>query len=509
MSRRWARWVDLAWAIRRKRERLDPVLGYSRRELLEYQERRWRAVARLAAKRSPFYREQYRGIDLERDPLQALPPVEKGQLMDRFDETVTDPSLRLADLEAYLRAGDGERAFRDRYQVLVTSGTTGQRGIFLDDPEEWRARIAVSLRCQELMGSRPRLLPRPSMATLTSTHPFHISCRLARAMDVGLYRRLVLDPQEPLPRMLERLQRFQPEVIFGYPSLILPVAQAQREGRLQLRPRRVIAGAEAVTPALRAAVRDAWGCDTFDLYATTETGALAVETPDHQGLLLMEDNVIVEVVDEQDRPVPDGVRGHHLLLTCLNRLTQPLIRYRVTDQIIVEAPSAPTPDAWHLTPDKGGWQFSRRAASCRPRQASSPRSGRCTTVRSTRGVPVRRQALPFRRIRAIDGRVRDSLRLLTRGGEEVELRPSVLLAGLLSLPGARQVRVVQEPGEIQVSVVAAEADGADLPVAVERWFQALARENDLRLPPLVIQRVPRLAGSDATMGKFRPVECRI
>lgn len=276
MSRQWQRVGDLARAMRLKREQLDPALCWTPEELAAHQEQRWRAVARFAAKRAPFYQELYRGIDLERAPLTELPPVEKGQLMERFDESVTDPALRLADLETYLRAAPEDGLFRGRFQVLLTSGTTGQRGILVYDRAEWLARIAASFRCQELMGGRRRFIPRPSMATFTSTNPFHISRRLSRATDVGLYRKLAIDPQEPLERALPRLERFRPEVLFGYPSVILPVAQAQIDGRVRLRPQRVIAGAEAVTPAFRATVHEAWGCDVFDLYATTETGALAV-----------------------------------------------------------------------------------------------------------------------------------------------------------------------------------------------------------------------------------------
>jgi hypothetical protein len=70
------------------------------------------------------------------------------------------------------------------------------------------------------------------------------------------------------------------------------------------------------------------------------------------------------------------------------------------------------------------------------------------------------------------------------------------------------VRVVQEVDRIEVSLVAAE-DGADgATVAVRGWFEALARGRDLHLPPVLARVVPRLGGTEATMGKFRPVECR-
>ena len=83
------------------------------------------------------------------------------------------------------------------------------------------------------------------------------------------------------------------------------------------------------------------------------------------------------------------------------------------------------------------------------------------------------------------------------------------MGGLLELPGARQVHVVQETDRIEVSVVAADDQAAGLPIAVRSWFEALARERDLLLPPLLVQVIPRIGGTGTTMGKLRAVECRL
>jgi hypothetical protein len=109
----------------------------------------------------------------------------------------------------------------------------------------------------------------------------------------------------------------------------------------------------------------------------------------------------------------------------------------------------------------------------------------------------------------IEGRQEDSLRLENQRGQRIEIHPSLVLGALLELPGARQVHVVQEVDRIEVSLVAAGDRAADLAAGVERWFEALARERDLRLPRLMVRVVPSLGGSVETMGKFRPVECRL
>ena len=113
-----------------KARAIRPVLRWTSEQLAGHQERRWRAVARVAAERAPYYRELYRGLDLERVPLAELPPVGKAQLMDRFDDAMTEPALRLADLEAFLRTASAKDVFQGRFQVLATSGLhrpTGHR----------------------------------------------------------------------------------------------------------------------------------------------------------------------------------------------------------------------------------------------------------------------------------------------------------------------------------------------------------------------------------------------
>ncbi len=312
---RWRRLPGVLRALILQRRRYDPVLHWSPEQLRNHQEQSWRRVARFASAHSPFYRELYRGVDLARAPLTDLPPVDKQHLMERFDEAVTDAELRLRDIESFLAQASPEERFLSRFHVLQTSGSTGRRAVIVYSQEEWIHTIAAALCSQKLMGQRLRLWPKQRMATFISTNPFHISCRLTRSSDVGLLRRLTIDPQAPLESIARQLEDFQPEILFGYPSAILPLAQATVEGSLRIRPDRVIAGGETVSSTLRTAVQRAWSCPVLDLYATTETGAFAAESSDQQSRYLLEDTTLVEVVDENDRPLANGEAGHHLMIT--------------------------------------------------------------------------------------------------------------------------------------------------------------------------------------------------
>ena len=66
----------------------------------------------------------------------------KALVMEHFDQLVTDPTVRLAEVEAHLAALQGNERLHGRYWVAATSGTTGRRGIFLWDLDEWVTVLA-------------------------------------------------------------------------------------------------------------------------------------------------------------------------------------------------------------------------------------------------------------------------------------------------------------------------------------------------------------------------------
>ena len=118
--------------LRRQLRRRD---HWTRRQLEEHQTRSLRLLREHSYARSSFYRRFHAGL-MDR-PLKELPVLTKAQVMENFDELVTDPSVRLADVEAHLATLRGNERFRERYWVASTSGSTGRRGLFLWNFAEW------------------------------------------------------------------------------------------------------------------------------------------------------------------------------------------------------------------------------------------------------------------------------------------------------------------------------------------------------------------------------------
>src|ERR671912_619390 len=287
------------------RHRLRHRDRWTRRQLEEHQGRALHRMREYAYARSLFYRRFHKGFTDR--PLGDLPILTKEMVMEHFDELVTDPTVRLADLEAHLATlSGGDELLGGRYRVASTSGSTGRRGLFLWDPGEWATILGSYNRSFDWAGVGAGLTHRTKMAVVSSTTPWHQSARVGASVHSPWVPTLRIDSGDPLESIAERL-RISPGFVFG--------------------------SSEVFTDQARRRVQEAWGEKPFEVYAATEPAGIASECEQHRGMHLFEDLVMTEVVDESNKPVPPGVYGHKVLVTVLFSRTMPLIRYEMSDSV--------------------------------------------------------------------------------------------------------------------------------------------------------------------------------
>jgi putative adenylate-forming enzyme len=322
--------LRLLAGVLRSRADLRSHDQWDRATLLGYQARALAVVRAHAAATSPFYRELHRGLD--EAPLEALPTVTKAQLMDRFDDVVTDREVHLRDVEAFLAHARTTDLFRNRYRVAATGGTTGRRGIFLADPVEWQTVLASYSRAYDWAGVAAGLTKRLRMAVVSSLNPSHQSSIVGATVASPFVPTLRLDAAQPLADIVSELNRFRPEALVGYASILRTLAEQQRAGRLSIQPAGVFSASEVLTSEARERIRTAFSVAPTNVYAATEPAGIASEC--RLGRMhRYEDLVIAEIVDADNRPVRDGEYGAKLLVTVLRSRTQPLIRYELSDRV--------------------------------------------------------------------------------------------------------------------------------------------------------------------------------
>ncbi len=133
-----------------------------------------------------------------------------------------------------------------------------------------------------------------------------------------------------LPMYVERLNRFRPVLIEGYPQSIMQVANHILEQgiRLEFKPKGISTSSENFTEKDRKTMEKAFGCNVFDQYGSAESVVFASDCP-FKNKHVSPEYGMVEVLDEKGDLVKQG-EGELIVTGFLND-AMPLIRYRIGD----------------------------------------------------------------------------------------------------------------------------------------------------------------------------------
>jgi len=320
-------------------------LGWSPAQLAAFQRDRLRALLARAIERSPFHAARLRGVDpsrFELTDLPRLPVMTKTQMMENFSAAVTDPRLTLDLVEQHLaRSAVEPSLLLGEYVCLVSGGSSGLRGIFVQTVSEY-ADFACTIMRRPMAAVTTPAGPPPEglvFAMVGAGSPVH-SSGLACATATAPPLRLIPAPATlPAAEIVRRLNAAQPPALLGYAAKLAELAREQREGRLRVNLRSVTSMAEALSPAEAVAIGEAFGVPVSDLFVSTE-GLVGRSEPGSPVLTFASDTCLAECVDDDGRPVPPGVASAKVLLTNLHNLTQPLIRYELTDRFTPAANSS-------------------------------------------------------------------------------------------------------------------------------------------------------------------------
>jgi phenylacetate-CoA ligase len=420
-------------------------LVWDNERLAAHQRDRLRALIVHARERSPFHARRLAGIDVDGlEDLAQLPVMTKRDLMERFDEVVTDRRLTRDLVEEHLAASTAEpRLLLDEYVCLASGGSSGLRGVFVQSVDEY-AQFGLGI----LRRPMARLLaaggPPPGgllIAMVAAASPIHSTAFGSSTATDGPARLVSVPATLPLAEIVDRLNELQPPAIQGYTTKLAQLAREQRAGRLRIAPWSITTTSEPLTHEDREGIQSAFGVPVVDQFAATE-GAVGHTEPGERTITFATDLAIVEPVDAANRPVPPGTPSDKVLVTNLHNLTLPLIRLEVTDRFV----------------------------ACNPALGEG-------YLRAT-----------------VDGRSDDVLRY-----GDVEVHPIAIRGVMVRAQAISEYQVRQTPQGLDVSVV---ADAALDERAVAAALEASLRDTGLRAPEVSVQRVAAIA-RHAETGKAR------
>ena len=443
--------------------RLEAHEQWSAERLRAHQRERLLAILRHAAASSPYYRERFAGIELSDDlDLAALPRLDKATMLEHFDELVTDRRLSLAGVERHLaEMEDADPRIDPRlfgeYRAVASGGSSGRRGVFVYGRTDFREVLAGLMRCYGAYFDFAPRLPRRRFATIVADHPLHMGGRYGRSLDIGGHRLLRLDARTPIAELVEVLNAFRPQGIATYPSTAALLAERQLAGELRIAPRMVAMSGEVRTAEIEERIAAAWGGESFDWYGASEAPFIAAECDRHAGMHVFEDQVWLEVVDDEYRPVPAGQAGSRLLVTNLFNRTQPLIRYELNDLLTVSPDPCPC--------------------------------GR-----------------PLQLLASVGGRSDDVLELPATAGPMIKVHPLTLRSPLAGIAAVSEYRIVYGSGALKVEVVVPSvADGGQVCHEIKARLGTALAKLGVQVPPIHVESVDGIPRHPHS-GKHKAVE---
>ena len=292
------------------------------------QEQRFAALMRRGWE-IPFYQRHWRAAGIEPgdiasiDDLAKLPSFSKSDLM--------------ASVEAHPPYGDfhGMDGAEGRRSVVMhtTSGTTGTpQPLFFGawDREVQNALLARAYLFQGMTGSDV-VHSIYGFGMVNGGHYIreailHFTDAMLLPAGTGLETRS--------EQQVDLMHRFGATVVVGFADYILKLAAVAREKGLEPGrdiPVRMISG--HLSSDGHEAMAKAWpGVEVYDWYGVGDTGIIAAEGPDHDGLYIWEDAHLVEILDRDTlRPLDDGEAGNICVTTLFKNTIYPIIRFNTND----------------------------------------------------------------------------------------------------------------------------------------------------------------------------------
>ncbi len=310
----------------------------SKENLFALQEERFNNLVTYARENSPFYRELYSGLE-DNPSLASLPVTNKAMLMEVFDNWITDPQLNLSKVNEFLDNPDNIGKRLDKKCIVnLTSGSSGTPCKVLHDKKTWNVMNAVyysrlftfkDLIKLGVKGAKYFTIENPTFSA-----PYNSYKNQVLMTKLNKYRCKAINVDTPPSKIVAALNRFKPSIFFAYPTSMQLLLPEIKSGNLKINPDIIVLGGETCSPALKRELQANFNGKILNTYSCTEASMITTQCSEgHQHVNI--DWVILEPVDENNQPVPNGVMSHKVLLTNLSNFLQPFIKYEVTDRIII------------------------------------------------------------------------------------------------------------------------------------------------------------------------------
>ncbi len=295
-------------------------------ELRAIQEHKLRRLLASAADHCPFYARRFReaGLDandprLGVDDLAKLPTLTKEDIRANLDEM------------SWPGCPGGLKPYN-------TGGSTGEPLRFYIDNHRAAADAAARLRARTWWDVWPG---DPEVLLWGAPTELQVNDRVRRGRDALLNQHILNAfnmTRQTMDEYIAFIRELCPACLYGYASSVALLARHAMRAGLRSgaigsnRLRAIFVTGEVLLDRDREAIADAFGSPVAIEYGSRDGGMIAMAC-ESGSLHVAQENLAIELLDEQGRPVRPGEVGE-IVLTHLEAIGMPLIRYRTGDEAL-------------------------------------------------------------------------------------------------------------------------------------------------------------------------------
>ena len=291
-------------------------------EIKAFQEDKLHEALVYLAGHSPYYQRMFGsyGIDVNKirllEDLVKIPFTEKKDLQLFNDDFLCCPREKVID-------------------YITTSGTLGDPVTFCCTEKDLQRLAYNEKKSFECAGLKPG-----NILQLMTTMDKRFMAGLAYFLGIREMGASIIRVGNGIPELQwDTIRRIKPDTIMCVPSFILRLIEYAEQHDIDYRAssiRRIIGIGEGLREQdlslnlLGRRIKEKWDVELFATYSSTEMGATFSECPYGCGGHVHPELIIVEIIGDDDLPVPDGQPGE-IVVTTLGVEGMPLLRFRTGD----------------------------------------------------------------------------------------------------------------------------------------------------------------------------------
>ena len=291
-------------------------------EIKAFQEQKLNEALTYLAANSPYYQRMFASyaIDIKKiqhlEDLVKIPFTEKKDLQLFNDDFLCCPREKVID-------------------YITTSGTLGDPVTFGCTEKDLQRLAYNEKKSFECAGLKPG-----NIVQLMTTMDKRFMAGLAYFLGIREMGASIIRVGNGIPELQwDTIRRIHPDTIMCVPSFILKLIDYAEQHGIDYRNssiRRIIGIGEGLREQdfslnlLGRRIKEKWDINLFATYSSTEMGATFSECPYGCGGHVHPELIIVEIIGDDDLPVPDGQPGE-IVVTTLGVEGMPLLRFRTGD----------------------------------------------------------------------------------------------------------------------------------------------------------------------------------